>query len=195
MRVRAALVLVLSLTFAGSAHAGIPDPRNCTADTCLVVSPAGLFDYAVTIRDDSMAPVDGAMVVLDFGTALGINLCSASDPDLDDRVVGTTNSSGQIVFHVRGGGLSPGYVVVSANAQTILIAYPRSPDLNGDLAVTSADVTLHSGLPSNARAGNYDCDGDSDVADRAYITAELGQDCNTVPVLNSTWGALKASYR
>lgn len=195
MKVRAAFLLLLSLAFVGSAHAGIPDPRNCSADTCLVVSPAGLFDYTVIIRDDSMAPVDGAMVVLDFGTALGINLCSASDPDHDDRVVGNTNASGQITFHVRGGGQSAGYVVVSANAQTILIAYPRSTDLNGDLAVTSADVTLHAALPASARAGNYDCDGDSDASDRAFITAELGQDCNTVPVLNSTWGALKALYR
>ena len=195
MRVRPALVFLLALVLAGPARAGIPDPRNCIADTCLVVSPAGLFAYSVTVRDASLAPVDSALVVLDFGTAPGLQLCSVSDPDLDRRVWAMTNSSGQAVFHVRGGGQTTGYVVVSANAQTILVAYPRSTDLNGDLAVSSADVTLHAALPANARAGNYDCDGDSDSDDRARITAELGQDCSTVPVINSTWGALKASYR
>jgi hypothetical protein len=177
------------------AHAGVPDPRNSTADTCLVISPAGNFPYKVTVRDESAAPVTGVQVVLDFTPAVGMNLCDQSDPDHDRRVVGTTDLTGSFTFYVRGGGQSAGYVVVSAFAQTIALAHVRSTDLNGDLAVTAADVTLHQALPANALAGDYNCDGVSNAADRAILSAQVGQDCNTVPVLDFTWGALKASYR
>jgi hypothetical protein len=196
MRVRP-LLGVLILLAAGSipAHAGVPDPRNCTADTCLVISPAGASPYTVIVRDEAAAPVANLQVVLDFGTAPGMNLCDQSDPDHDRRVLGTTDNTGSVIFRVRGGGQTTGYVVVSAIGQVIVIAHPRSPDLNGDLAVTSADLTLHQGLPANSIAGDYDCNGTSDSADRAILIAQLGQDCNTVPVLDFTWGAIKAYYR
>ena len=195
MSFRALLSLPAALFFASSAHAGIPDPRYCVVDTCLVVAPAGNFAYPVIVKDESLAPVADVIVVLDFGTAPGMALCSSSDPDGDRRVIAMTDASGLATFLVRGGGQSTGYVVVSANGQTILIAYPRSTDLNGDLAITTADVTLHDALPPNSRAGNYDCDADADAADRTLISSELGQDCNTVPVLGLTWGAVKATYR
>lgn len=196
MRVRP-LLFVLALVAGASptAQAGVPDPRNSVADTCLVLSPAGVFPYKVTVKDESAAPVAGVQVVLDFVGATGMNLCDQSDPDHDRRVVGTTDANGSFTFHVRGGGQTTGYVVVSAFAQTIVLARPRSTDLNGDLAVTAADVTIHQGLPAGSFAGDYDCDGGTDSADRAILQAQVGQDCNTVPVLDFTWGALKASYR
>jgi hypothetical protein len=191
------LLGVLALLAASSlpAHAGVPDPRNSTADTCLVLSPAGVFAYKVTVKDESAAPVAGVQVVLDFEPAPGMNLCDQSDPDHDRRVVGTTDATGSITFYVRGGGQTTGYVAVSAFGQNIVIAHPRSTDLNGDLAVTSADVTIHQGLPANSFAGDYNCGGGSTAADRAILQSQLGQDCNTVPVLDFTWGALKATYR
>ena len=196
MRIRPLLpVLALAAGLVTAAHAGVPDPRNSTADTCLVISPAGVFPYKVTVKDESAAPVPGVQVVLDFGPAVGMNLCDQADPDHDRRVVGTTDATGSFTFFVRGGGMTAGYVVVSAFGQNIVIAHVRSTDLNGDLAVTSADVTVHQGLPANALSGDYDCDGDADSTDRAILSAQLGQDCNTVPVLDFTWGAIKASYR
>jgi len=196
MRIRPLFgALALAAGLARFAHAGVPDPHNSTADTCLVISPAGVFPYKVTVRDESAAPVSGVQVVLDFSPATGINLCSQSDPDLDRRLVGTTDATGSFTFNVRGGGTTAGYVVVSAFGQLIVLAHVRSTDLNGDLAVTSADLTLHQGLPAHATTGDYDCDGDADATDRAILSAQVGQDCNTVPVLDFTWGAVKASYR
>jgi hypothetical protein len=196
MRFRTLLaMLVLGLGAATLAQAGVPDPRNCIADTCLVVSPAGVFAYTVVVKDESAAPVANVQVVLDFGTAGGVNLCDSSDPDHDRRIIATTDATGSVTFRVRGGGQTSGYVVVSAVGSVIVIAHVRSTDLNGDLAVTSADVTAHSALPSNALAGDYNCDGVTDANDGAFITIELGQDCSTVPVLDFTWGAVKASYR
>jgi hypothetical protein len=196
MRLRPFLgVLALLAVTAMPAHAGIPDPHNSSADTCMVICPAGLFPYKVTVRDESAAPVMGVQVVLDFTPATGINLCDQSDPDHDRRIVGTTDANGSFTFYVRGGGQTTGYVVVSAFAQTIVFAHVRSTDLNGDLVVNSADVTLHQGLPANSLAGDYNCDGVSDAADLAILEAQVGQDCNTVSVLDFTWGAVKASYR
>jgi hypothetical protein len=196
MRIRALLAMLgLGVGAATLAHAGVPDPRNCIADTCLVLSPAGIFSYTVVVKDESAAPVANVQVVLDFGTAGGMNLCDASDPDHDRRVVGTTNASGSVTFHIKGGGQTSGYVVVGAMGSVIVIAHARSTDLTGDLAVTAADVTAHSALPSNALAGDYNCDGVTDANDRSLINAQLGQDCNTVAVLDFTWGAVKATYR
>jgi hypothetical protein len=79
--------------------------------------------------------------------------------------------------------------------QTVRLVYPRSPDLNGSLTISAEDVTLHAGLPAASRAGDYDCDGDSDDVDRQLLQSEMGQDCQTVGVLSSTWGRLKAAYR
>jgi hypothetical protein len=196
MRIRPLLwVIALLAASALPARAGVPDPKNSTADTCMVISPAGVFSYKVTVRDESAAPVSGVQVVLDFTPAPGMNLCDQSDPDHDRRIVGTTDLNGTVTFNVRGGGQTSGFVVVSAFAQTIVLAHVRSTDLNGDLAVTAADVTLHQGLPANSLAGDYNCDGVTDSVDRGILSVEVGTDCNTTPVLDSTWGKLKASYR
>jgi len=189
-----ALALGLAV-LAGPAAAGIPDPRYSEADTCLVLSPAGAFVYAVVLRDESMAPIAGASVALDFGPAPGIVLCDSSDPDHDRRVTGVTNAQGRVEFRVRGGGQTAGYAVAGALGQTVRIVYPRSPDLSGNLTVGPEDSALHGGLAIHSRAGDYDCDGDSDAADRTQITLEMGQDCGTVDVLSSTWGRIKGSYR
>jgi hypothetical protein len=180
---------------AAPAAAGVPDPRNCEADTCLVVSPGGAFAYPVTLRDESMAPLAGATVVLDFGAAPGIALCDSFDPDRDRRVTAVTDAAGRVEFRARGGGQTSGYVLVGALGQTVRVVYPRSPDLSGNLAVGAEDAALHAALPTASRAGDYDCDGDSDAADRAQITLEIGQDCGTVDVLSSTWGRVKGLYR
>jgi hypothetical protein len=191
--VAAAAALVVLL--AGIVRAGVPDPRNCQADTCLVLSPSGAFTYTVVLRDESSAPIANATVSLDFLPAPGMALCPGSDPDSDGRVLGMTDAVGRVDFQVRGGGQTTGHVVVGSLGTTVRIAYPRATDLNGDLAVSQQDVDLHAALPANSRAGDYDCDGDADATDRAAIQAQLGQDCDSTGVLSSTWGRVKATYR
>jgi hypothetical protein len=185
----------LAAVLASPAGAGVPDPLNTTADTCLVLAPGGNFSYSATLRDESFAPIADVQVTLDFGPAPGIVLCAASDPDLDRRVVATSNSVGSVVFNVGAGGQSTGYVVLAAVGGTIRILHPRTTDQTRDLQFTVADVNAHAALPVSSRLGDYDCDGDSDAADRAIISAELGQNCSSVPVLSSTWGRLKNLYR
>lgn len=200
-RLAAELVVALAVELAalvaaaGPAAAGIPDPRNCVADTCLVLSPGGAFVYAVTLRDESMAPIAGATVTIDFAPAPGIALCDSSDPDHDGRVTAVSNATGAVEFRVRGGGQTGGYAVVGALGSTVRIVYPRSPDLSGNLLVGAEDAALHAALPLASRAGDYDCDGDSDAADRTHIALEMGQDCGAVGVLSSTWGRVKGIYR
>lgn len=177
------------------ASAGVPDPRFCEADTCMVLSPGGLFSYEVILRDESYAPVANATVTLDFGPAPGIVLCDSMDPDGDGRVTALTDAQGRVEFFVRGGGQTAGHAVVGALGQTVRVAYPRSTDLDGSLTVNQQDVDLHAALPAASRAGDYDCDGDSDASDRQQVTLQMGQDCGTVDVLSCTWGRVKAAYR
>lgn len=192
---RAAALLLALAALAAPAAAGVPDPRNCDADTCLALSPAGAFPYVVVLRDESLAPIAGATVALDFNTAPGIALCDSSDPDHDGRVTAVTDAQGRVEFRVRGGGQTTGYVIVGALGQTLRIAHPRSTDLSGDLDVGPEDAALHDALPPDARAGDYDCDGDRDAADRIQIALQMGQDCGTVDVLSCTWGRIKGVYR
>jgi hypothetical protein len=189
------VLLLLLLAAATPASAGVPDPRYSEADTCIVVSPAGAFTYTVRLRDESLAPVGDVDVVLDFTAAPGIVLCTASDPNNDRRVVARTDALGYVIFRVRGGGQSNGLVEVQALATLVRGAFARSTDLDGDLTVEAEDVTAHQALASNARAGDYDCDGDADAADRQFVQNQLGHNCLTVPVLRRSWGSLKSFYR
>jgi hypothetical protein len=192
----AALLAAAAVALAvGPAAAGIPDPRYCDVDTFLVLAPAGDYLYPVVLRDESYAPIRGSAVALDFSSAPGIVLCPSSDPEGDRLVLGTTDSQGRVEFRVRGGGQSEGPVAIRCIGQTVGFAYPRSTDLNGDLTVTQADADLHAALPADARAGDYNRDGASDATDRLQITSQIGHDCQSVTVLSSTWGRVKAVYR
>jgi hypothetical protein len=192
----AALVSLAALALAGGpATAGIPDPRYCEVDTFLALAPAGDYLFPVVLRDESFAPIANSPVALDFGSAPGIALCPSSDPEGDLLVLGTTDGQGRVEFRVRGGGQTSGSVAVKCIGQTVGFAFPRSTDLDGDLAVTQADADLHAALPADARAGDYNRDGASDATDRLQIASQIGHDCQSVAVLSSTWGRVKAVYR
>jgi len=190
-----ALACLGSVLLAASGFAGVPDPRYSDADTSIVISPAGAFPYTVRLRDESLAPVSDVDVVLDFTDAVGIVLCSSSDPDNDRRVVVRTDMMGVAVFRVRGGGQSNGLVELQALATLVRIGFARSTDLDGDLVVDGEDATLHEALPVDARAGDYDADGDADSADEQFVLDQVGHNCSTVPTLRRTWGAVKSFYR
>ena len=189
------LVIVLMAVTALPAEAGVPDPTKSECETCLVVSPDGTFLYRLTLRDDANAPVADATVFLDFTAATGIVLCTESDPNSDRMVEGTTNTAGVVDFYVRGGGQDLNFVTATSQLVTFCLAQARSPDLSSNLIIDAADETLHQALASDALAGDYDCDGDSDAADLAEIQSRTGRNCSSVQIENSTWGSLKAIYR
>ena len=184
-----------ALGMAGVASANVPSPVYSSCDSCLVIAPGQSFLYRVILRDDANTPIPSTSVSIDFNGLAGVSLCSISDPDLDSRVVGTTDGSGVVDFYVRGGGYSFTYATVSSVATTLCLARVRSPDLNGDLVVNGTDQSAHQGLAPNSLIGNFDCDGDTDGADLALLTARLDENCSTVQSENSTWGRVKALYR
>lgn len=195
-RVAAAAFSILLLAgAAGLASANVPSPTNSTCDTCLVLAPGNSFIYRVIVRDDTNAPVPFAAVSLDFNSVPGVVLCAGQDPDLDGRIVGTTDATGTVDFVVRGGGYSLGFVTVSSVATTLCFSRPRSPDIDASLVVDGLDQSAHDALPVDALHGDYNCDGFSDAADRALLDARFGEDCATVQVDASTWGRIKALYR
>ena len=187
-------LLALAAPF-GNVLANVPSPVHTTCDACLVMAPGNSFLYRVILRDDAAAPIPGASVSIDFNPVSGVSLCSISDPDADGRVVAITDGSGVVDFYVRGGGVATGFATVSSVATTLCFAQVRSPDLDGNLIVEVADQTAHQGLPLGSLSGDYDCDSDSDAADRALLTARLGQNCATVQGEDHTWGRIKALYR
>ena len=185
----------VALWAAVPARANVPSPVYSTCDSCLVIAPGNSFLYRVILRDDANAPVPGASVAIDFNASDGVSLCTGSDPDLDGRVVGTTDGAGVVDFYVRGGGYSYTLATVSSVATTLCYARVRSPDLNGDLLVDAADQATHQGLSSGSLIGDFDCDGDTDAADLALLTDRLNDNCFTVQAGSSTWGRVKGLYR
>jgi hypothetical protein len=178
------------------AQANVPDPTTSTCDTCLVISPDGTgFQYRVIVRDDTSAPVVGATVNIHFNAVSGITLCTESDVDGDGVISGVTDAQGIVDFNIHGGGASVDLARVSSQGATLCFARVKSPDLNGDLMVTSQDESDHAALSSTDLSGDYDCNGVTDISDRAEIANRIGAECSPVQVDAETWGRVKSLYR
>ena len=191
-----ALSLLLALATAAVANAGVPSAAFSIADTTLVASPDGGFDYTVWLRDASNMPIANATIVLDFTTAPGIQLCPTQDTDHDGKLLLTSDELGHATFHVKAGGSSTGVVTVGTALAMFGHAHPRTTDLDGDHDVDAADQAALNALMGTAGpAGDLDENGTVDAADAAIETAHVGGTCTATPALLSTWGALKASYR
>jgi len=193
-----ALFLSLTLAFAGAfvAHADVPDPRNCVADSNLVASPGGGFAYTVLLRDAANQPLPGATVVLDFTTAPGIVLCADQDVDHDGRIFATTNAIGSATFYVKAGGNSSGRVTVGTALDVVVRARPRTTDFDGDLDVDGADRTALAGMVgTSGPAGDFDKNGIVNAADQALFEQRFGNNCTLTPTLPETWGRVKDLYR
>ena len=107
-----ALSLLLALATAAVANAGVPSAAFSLADTTLVASPDGGFDYTVWLRDASNMPIANATIVLDFTGAPGIELCPSQDTDLDGKLIMVSDDLGHATFRVKAGGSSTGIVTV-----------------------------------------------------------------------------------
>ena len=190
------LVAVLWIGYTVPARANVPDPTTSTCDTCIVISPDGTgFQYRVIVRDDTSAPVIGATVNIHFNAVSGITLCSESDSDGDGVISGVTDAQGIVDFDIYGGGASVDLARVSSQGATLCFARVKSPDLNGDLMVTSQDESDHSALLTTDLSGDYNCNGVTDISDRAEITSRFGAECTPVQVDAETWGRVKSLYR
>lgn len=191
-----ALSLLLALATAAVANAGVPSAAFSIADTTLVASPDGGFDYTVWLRDSSNMPITNATIVLDFTGAPGIELCASQDTDLDGKLLLVSDDLGHATFHVKAGGTSNGLVTVGTTNDVFAHAHPRTTDLDGDHDVDAADQAALTALMGTAGpAGDLDENGTVNSADAAIEAAHVGGTCTATPALGTTWGAVKASYR
>jgi hypothetical protein len=197
MRARSLLLLLvpcLALLSAPSANANVPSPPNSQVDPCLVICPAGDFTFHVVVRDIANVPIAGATVVINLCNCPSVHLCSGPCD-----VLVSTDAAGNASFQIKGGGLCPGGTA-SVTADGVLLATRTvaSPDQDGDLSVTSADIAIISGkllLPYDPGA-DLNCDGLVNSTDVAIATSHSDHNCQgIVPTEGQSWGKVKAIYR
>lgn len=194
-----ALSLGLALAFAalvGEARADVPDVRFCTYDPVVLASPDGAFAYAVTVRDASSRPIEGATVLLDFNSVPGVLLCEVADDDHDRRLVALTGATGGVTFAPRAGGQAAGNVTIRVGGEFLAGVPVRTPDFDGDLDVDAADRAALAALVGTSNpAGDFDGDGTVDAADQAIFEQRFGATCDSAAPRVATWGAVKDLYR
>ena len=190
------LSLALALASAALVQASVPDIRFCQVDTSLVASPNGGFLYAVVVRNEINEGIPNADVVLDFTPSVGIALCGDADPERDRLLSAFTNGSGRAEFWIKAGGITTGYVQVSANTFPLQRTRPRTPDLDGDLDVDEADrQALDALVGTTGPTGDLDADRAVDSADQQLLEQHRGETCSQAPAERITWGSLKVAYR
>lgn len=195
MRARLLLLLVLLLPVVllgvPSAYAGVPDPTRCQVDPCLIVCPNGDFTFHVTVRDVGNNPVPGASVVINLCNCPGVHLCSGACD-----VLKVADAAGNATFQIKAGGICTA-AAVTADGVLLAVRVVASPDQDGDLAVTAADIGIVGAKVGSADpTADFDCDGSVTPADTAIATSHGGHTCDG-PVLTEarSWGSLKAIYR
>jgi hypothetical protein len=164
---------------AGSAVAGIADPQASTLDPSLVACPAGDMVFTVITRHIDMVPWAEGPVTLRFCDCAGFHLepraalytidgdgCSISEvPD----------GNGVSRFPVVGGGTCGDLVRIDAGGVPLGYRPVASPDQDGDLVVTNADLALiQSKLGTNDPTADFDGDGAVTAADLTIAQAHLG---------------------
>jgi hypothetical protein len=158
------------------------------------VCPDGDFTFHVTVRDIANAPVPGAAVVVNLCNCSSVHLCSGP---CDILVV--ADAAGNASFQIKGGGIcASGGATVTADGVILATRAVASPDQDGDLSVTAADIGIinaKESLPYDPGA-DLNCDGLVSNGDVAIATAHIGHNCQgPVPTEGQSWGKLKAIYR
>lgn len=202
------VVLLLLGSSPLTASAGVPSPSTSTVPPCLVVCPPGDISYTVVVRDFGSNPISGSMVWLDFSSCTGFVHCPIGNTEgylwdaPNRRAVGVTDGSGRVTFAIRGGGVCQpiGVRGVRVYADGIALAdvFLSSPDQNGDLMVTNADLAIIAAAINTPNPGaDFDCDGTVTNADLAFATNQHGgHTCTSVTgVRSGSWGRLKTIYR
>jgi len=185
-----------------AAGGGVPSPANCTLPTFVVGSPDGSFTAQVVVRDVAGFPVASSNVVLDFSGCPQYHacntVCAGCTPNPTYRTVAmTADAAGTVRFGLHmGGGGCPNPPIVAIHADGILLgtSHYASVDMDGDLAVTTADLAdAQALLGTNDPRADFDGDGAVTGADIAILQAHMGTSCTgPVPVRPSTWGSLKS---
>ncbi len=202
------VVGILSILASRAGAIGVPSPLNSSVDPCVVTSPDGTLLFTVVVRDLANNPCESSVVVMDFSrcpmVAFCPNPCTGCVTDPDARSVRkTTDAAGVVTFDLRmGGECAVDSVWVFADGVMLGRRGCASLDMNGDLAVTDADVAEYSARwdsPDQSLDPGIDfyCGGGGGShASMALLLAHLGSDCDTVvPVRPQSWGALKFRYR
>ena len=190
-----AIALLLALLSAAVAHADVPDVYNSIADTNLVASPDGGFNYVVWLRDANNTPIVNVYVILDFTGAPGIQLCSSQDSDHDGKLIVVSDGAGRATFNVKAGGTSNGTVTVGTALEIIRNVHLISTDLDGDNDVDAQDqAALNALMGTSGPIGDFDKNGTVDSADATIQNAHVGGSCTSTPAVQQSWGAVKALY-
>jgi hypothetical protein len=197
------LSLALIIALAPSAHAGVPSAANSVVDPCLNVCPLGDIAFHVTVRDLASNPVANSHVTIDVCQVPSVNVCFQGA--CNQLASGFTDASGTLVLHPQGGGVTPAPFVqmASIRADGVLVAsrVVGSPDQDGDLVVTAADLALGAAaLGTNNPTMDFDCNlaatGVIQQADLDIQATHLGHNCDGPTGAHAkTWGGMKILYR
>lgn len=195
-----ALLLLLPVHAFGS---GIPLASLSTEDPCLIVCPAADFRFHVTIRDVANNPIANGTITLDFSQCPGFTPC----PNIGDTltwnagprtITRQTNLYGLATFLIHGGGVgAAGTVRMYGNGVILGSRALASPDQDGDLAVTSGDVSIvQSKVGSADPTADFDCSGGVTASDVTVAAAHQGHSCTSpTPTARGSWGRIKVFYR
>lgn len=191
---RAILILALLGTSARDAHAGlsVPDPANSSTPPCIVVCPAGDIPIQVVVRDRDHQPINGARVLLDLCTCTGLVYCVDTSSCLP-RTSGTDTGHAALLIPA-GSGCTDKMLRLYADG-VVLNTYASlaSPDQDGDLAVTAADISIiTSKLGLNDPSADFDCDGTVTDNDVTLARNHLGHGC---PVVTAVEGVRPVAFQ
>jgi hypothetical protein len=181
MRVLGVVALViLSLTLAGSAFAGIPSASTSTVERAPqgtacdpadvgVVCPASDFGtvvVTVTVRNVYGDPLPGISVTVTATPVTGVFcFCPGENPQTD-----VTDINGQCVFYFTDFG-GCGDIIFNAVAAGVPLnpspsIYIASPDTNGDCMVNLTDfIYFAAAYQTNDPCCDYNCNGVVDLPD------------------------------
>ena len=200
--VLAALIALPAL--APRSVAAVPSPAQSDIDTCLNVCPAGDIPFRVTVKDAASNPVANSFVWIDVCQVPAVHVCPGAT--CSQLAAGFTDASGTVYLFPHAGGVSPppwgAMGNVYADGILLVSRVVGSPDQDGDLTVTAADLAIGAG-----KLGLADPTLDLNC-DRLYATgvitdydldlqaAHLGHVCSgPTPTRGRSWGELKIRYR
>jgi hypothetical protein len=202
--VLAAIALVPS-----AAVAKIPSWQNSDVPARMLVAPDGSVEFHVVFRDIANVPIAGSVVFVDLSRCTGLRIvgcseCAGATPyDPETRIFETqTAADGSATIRVCGSivcdeSAAEKPVWVMGDGAVVRWVTVATTDLSGNGLVDEADVALWDvRAAAGDRIGDYDGDGDLDVADRAFLSASIGAHCDAaVPTQAASWGRLKAIHR
>jgi hypothetical protein len=188
-----AVVVIMTLVFAGAAFAGIPSASTSTVEregqgapgTCdpdiAVVCPAsdmGTILVTVTVRNVYGDPLPGKTVDCYALPVVG-TFCFCPGESLQTDV---TDINGQAFFYYTDFG-GCGDLQFGAECEGVVftpspVIEVRSPDANGDCVVNLTDFIYFAGVYLTADAcADYDCSGLVDLSDFIVFASHYGHAC------------------